>query len=803
MNARTRRFVSARAPRSRGLFEALEPRQLLASTFSGTDVDGDTYVVEVLGNGSAAVTTSNGGTSGFLENVVLSGTDLKSTLRITVTQVGGGDGEVLLRGLSAGDLGFVNAPKVNADNDAVWTLGQVKGVTANDMLDVEMAVNGPAATKVAFRFQVVDGLLVSCSQRVALYQAQQDFGAELDFDEGVDSIVVAQDFDADIDVIGAAPVSIGKVQVGGGINADWDVTGEVGAVSVGSVGSAFDLNNATFLKSLKASGDIRGQFRSLRFGPISSGGGMIADFFAGPGDALGVAFASITVVGTFQARIESLTMAPAGAIKKLVAGSILGTEITCTGIDVLTVKGDATDLAINVSQGARPVSLGTVKIGGVVSGSLTVGTRVNSFTAFASSGLNIANPGFAGSIGLVKFTSTGQSIVTVSAGTLTALQCAGTLTGFLDLRAEIGATGLSMRSLRAARVSGFTVSGTTAGGLDVLVANRFQSAVVNFAFINTIDVRAVVGSAELTGSLSETTFLCDELRPGTLFSITSLKTGGEVINTSATLLGGIGSFTAPRLVQSTWNAAFVDTLTLGSAATGVNVLQSASLNLTGANAKGQSLGKGTLKGRLTGVTLNFNGGAIGEFKANGLSGASVSAQGVQKKLTFAPGNGFDGLVENFNMNFLAATPTGVGDLVFARVQNGSVSAGGGIKSFTAESVRNFTMSAGVSSLFDVFEFIDPLPGSAAAIGSFRLTRAFDLANPAMESSIVVARSIGSLSINGAVQAANMGSTFGFAANTYGPISLRDGGGAIIKPAAPAAPGTLTPLGGDFVIRAVV
>ncbi len=239
MNARFGRSVRSLAPLAggtRSLLEALEPRQLLASTFSGTDVDGDTYVVEVLGNGSAAVTTSGGGTSGFLETVALSGTDLNSTLRITVTQAGGGNGELLLRGLTVGNLGAMNAPKVNADNDAVWTFGQVKSIIANDMTDIDMAINGPAATKVALKFRTVDQLLLDSSQRVSTYAANLDFGAQLNFDEGVDKVTVTTDMAGDVVVTGPAKVSIGQVVVGGVLDGDLQVPNEIGSVLEGVAG---------------------------------------------------------------------------------------------------------------------------------------------------------------------------------------------------------------------------------------------------------------------------------------------------------------------------------------------------------------------------------------------------------------------------------------------------------------------------------------------------------------------------------------------------------------------------------------
>lgn len=787
----------------RGLCEALEPRKLLASTFTGTDVDGDVYLVEVTGNGSAAVTTSGGGVTGFITNLVLSGTDLKSVLKITLTATPG-NGEVQLENLTGGDLGVFEGTRLDDRPGGVWTLGQAKTINVRTIDDVTFNINGPAAQKVSIKMGFFGNAILHSTQRVGTLDVGSAVGGEMNLDEGVDSIISFGDFVTDFNVIGPANLSIVKAQIGGELNNDWDVSGGVGLVTALSVGGGFDLNGATFVNTFKVTEQFGGQLRADRMGTIVGLVDASVELFLGAGNLAGIALQTLKIGGAFTGKVVAENPGiPAGAIKTVAVGSLSSPQFKVSGIDNLTCVGDAAGLVIDTTAGTRAVSLGTVKIGGTVTGSAQVVGRVNSFTALKSSGFSLVDPAFAAAVGSIKFTSTDQSVIQVVAGTLGELRCAGTLTGGLDLRGEFGATGLSMRTLRTARISGFTVPNSTVGGLNALIANKVESFTMTWAFINSISVRAVAGDPILDGSVSSGSMTLTDTRPGSALSLGSYQITGGFFSTTWSVFGGVGTMRNARMTGMTFVARFINSLTIGGTP-GTVVFGSALLQLTGVNASGTSLGTAQFKGSLESATVNI-AGHVGSIGFNKILGTSIDlgSVGTWKVL---PGNGFDGSTQSGNMriNQPGANGFSVGDMTFDRVGNFSIESKGSVKSFTASAINNLTLVAGdFPSAFNVFTGFTPLSGPARRINSIKITRAFDVLNPAVQASLVVTHAIGSLKINGFVQANNGGTDFGLAAGIFGPITMRDNLGALFSPVAVVAPGQVKPVGLDFVIRSVV
>lgn len=69
----------------------LEPCALLAGSFNGTDIDGDTFTVTLSGPGDLTVTTSVANNQGFINTLNFANTTSSSTITVSVKQAGGGD----------------------------------------------------------------------------------------------------------------------------------------------------------------------------------------------------------------------------------------------------------------------------------------------------------------------------------------------------------------------------------------------------------------------------------------------------------------------------------------------------------------------------------------------------------------------------------------------------------------------------------------------------------------------------------------------------------------------------------------
>lgn len=98
-----------RSPAFRPASEALEGRQLLAQVIRGVDVDGDTYVLRLLGAGDVAVINQNGpdgtpvplGQPAQIRSITLGGALPTSTRLIgAVNRAPGGDGRIFFQSLS-------------------------------------------------------------------------------------------------------------------------------------------------------------------------------------------------------------------------------------------------------------------------------------------------------------------------------------------------------------------------------------------------------------------------------------------------------------------------------------------------------------------------------------------------------------------------------------------------------------------------------------------------------------------------------------------------------------------------------
>lgn len=787
------------------LLDTLESRTLLAATFSGTDVDGDTYTLNLSGPGAMVVNTSGGGTTGFLQSVQLNGTTPASNLTISVTQ-SGGNGSVDLHSLQGSALNKLTAPKVNLDAGGAIALAGLKSMTLGDVANGAIVdVPGAPTDRVSIIVGTVGSADFVVAPRVSLFRLQHTNTADLLFNAGVDRIESANNFQCELTVTDATnPVSVGTVIVGNFLEMDWTVPRDIVSVTAGQVRGDSDLSCGGVVRFIRSIADFLGELTAARFGRIVADAGFRAEIRTFQTDAAGLAIGSITVAGDMDADIRGLAPGQEGGLGTLTVGSCSGGVFVMTFIRTIKCTGDFTPAFVDLAAGAgRPLAIQSAKIGGRVGGDFEVRSTVRSLTAGFAQNFLMQDATFAATLGTLALTSTvDTSTVTIRMGFASTVSARSTLRGTIDLRAPNAVTGRALGTLKAPRLSELTVPSSFVGGIGLIAASRIDSCTLAPDFVVTLSLKALPGDAVHDGSFRfgslQTTgadALGRSLGKGTL---------AGPLNAATFDLdsGGVGTLSMGVLTSATLNAQFVGALTLGSVAAAGVVMSGASINLVGEDAQGFAAKTMLFKGTMQNASL-IAAGAIGSYTSNRQLNTTLEARSFGS-IKVLPGNGQDGSITNSSV--FASTPggpgvVGLGALTAGAITNATISTAGDIGAFTALSLTTVDLAAGLAiNIANTFNRVTPLANPGGVIKSIRLTRAFDPVNPALASTRIVAATINSINILGATDETNGGVLFGIAARTVGLLTMRDAANAVIKPLLPAAGADAAPIGGDFRLR---
>lgn len=791
---------------TRTTMDTLEPRALLAATFSGTDVDGDTYTLNLTGPGTMVVTTSGGGTTGFLQSVQTNGTTLGSNLSISVTQ-SGGDGRVDLHSLQGSALNILTAPSVDLDAGGAIALAGLKSMTLGDIANGALVqIPGAATDKVSIIVGTVGSADFLVQPRVSLFRLQHTNTADLFFDAGVDRIESANNFQCELTVTNNInPVSVGTVIVGNFLEMDWTVPRDIVSVTAGQVRGDSDLNCGGVVRFIRSIADFLGDLTAARFERIVSDADFRADLRTFQTNPAGLAIVSLKVAGDLDAEIGAVAPGQEGGLGTLDVGSCTGGEYNLTFIRTIKCAGEFAPSLLNLEPGAGlPVAIQSARIGGRLAGNFEVRSTVRSITAGFADGWLLQDDTFSATLGTLSLTATVEaSTVTIRMGFASTISARAMLGGLIDLRQPNPGTGRALGTLMAPHLNLLSVPSAFVGGIGLIASNRIESCSFSPDFIQTISLKSVAGNAALNGSLQFTsTNVTGADALGRSFGRVTLA--GPFIAATITGPGGVGLFSALSFTAASLQAAFATTITLGGGGVPF-AMNGASITLTGQDAQGLAAKSVTLKGPGQGAIVIAASAPINSFTGNRLQNFTLEAR-TFKSIKLLPGNGGDGSISNAAV--FASTPggpgvVGIGSLLAGVVTNATISTNGDINALTAAAIINTRVAAGVStSLDNIFTRVTPLPNPGGVIKSLKLTRAFDAANPAMANSRIIAATINSITILGATDETNGGVLLGIAARTLGSLTMRDAANAVINPVLPGAGADAFPLGGDFVLRAL-
>ncbi len=342
-------------------FDALEPRQLLASTATFTDVDGDIYRVDVLGNGSAAVVTSGGGSSGFINTLTLTGTDAKSTLRVKlVTKTG--DGRIPLNTLTGPVVGKVELGIVDLRENGEVSLDDAGSfIFGNTAIGSNVGVDSSDTSGIKTRsakFGIITNAGIGFNGRQSSVTFKGVNDSSVQFSQGAKTIISTGDFTTGLNTFDLpSPLGFGSIKVTGIAQLFGNVSGNIGSITAGSFiepNATNKLNVSGTIGTIKSTGANEGRFQALNFGSISGTNfsGILAAIFP---NAKGETFKSIKFSGVLGGTITVADPAvPAagvgGQITTLSAGSINALSLLAGSIGSATIKAGVFDTQINLQK---------------------------------------------------------------------------------------------------------------------------------------------------------------------------------------------------------------------------------------------------------------------------------------------------------------------------------------------------------------------------------------------------------------------------------------------------------------------
>lgn len=483
-------------------FLPLDSRVLLANLVNFTDLDGDEVTVRVTGPGEADITPSLD-PGGGIALLTLSNTTEQSVLSISVKAPsgGGGDGRVLLHGLSNATLKSIKAPSTDAVFDAVRTFTGVVSLTIGDIgIDAQFNITPPVGKTLAVVARNVNGGVV--------------------VDGSVSSVRLVNMFDTGV------------------FNAQ------------GSIGS------------IRAEGDLAGRSRADYFGSITADF-LSAELTARFPDARGYSWGAIKVGSAQGALLQPDDAEQYGRVRSITTvGDWNDGEIHVLGIDTLRIGDDFRPNVMNLrAQGTGVFALRSATIVDEIAGEWSFGALIGTLKAgrTRSDDFELDMFGSDGHIGAVTFTdpngTAGGEWEVASIRTLTAR---GELEGEWDIEGLVPGTLLSIRSISARVIDGMDIDDELPGGIGSITANLIVGVDIFARFFGTITVKPGNGFA---GDLLAGEFRAygDDGSAGA-FSLRSLDVRGQSEDSTIMTRSHIRSVTFGRFFDTIVFAGHTDVL---------------------------------------------------------------------------------------------------------------------------------------------------------------------------------------------------------------------------------------------------
>ncbi len=663
------------------LMAELEPRALLAGSFNGTDVDGDTFTVTLSGPGDLTVTTSAANNQGFINNLSFANTTSSSKITVSVKQAGGGDGRLRINQIQgSSDLGSIVAKTSDQPGAGFINVGKLGKLEFGDVAGGNtITIGGGDRDKISLLFLnlgIGAGKAdVTIGARVSSLSASK-IDAELNLTRGADTIkTTAGELAAELNIPENAlfPTAIKSLTAKGSLGVSGEVGGRIDSMTGETISGTFDARDIGTIKStvfaislnltagvigtVSSKDDLLGTMVVDRVNKIDVKGDVTKfNFNPRTPDSKGVVLGSLKAASVQGVAILVGGGGTAGTIKTIDIGSWSGGQITQGAIETLKVKGDFNPV-VTLGLNSAVVALKSASIGGLVRNSWTVFSRIKSLTV-GSAGTGLGDrfqltSGMA-SMQLEKFvikSSTATSFIDIAATGIGTLETKGPVRGSVvasgSFEGDIG-----IKSIKAAHQLDLNIE-SIAGGIGSLTCTSWTGGLLEVRYVGSVDVKKS-GSGD--GSVSGVTLQASGQRVSDGFAIRSFKAKGVVESTLINSIAPIGT---------------VDVLDfrLGAIKSG---LLSGDLQLNGDLTGFNPIG------RIDSVTLrrsfNDNSGdlamrdgnivapTIGKFSVSKLIAADNS--GSQFGLGFRTLTGSIRLRDTANKSFSPALPTAPGFVAF-------------------------------------------------------------------------------------------------------------------------------------------
>ncbi len=414
------------------LLEAIEARVLLANTVVFTDVDGDQVTVKLTGPGEVAPALSGMG-SGFITDLVINGTTDTSSLSISVKTPsgGGGDGRVVMQGMSTAELKSFKAPTTDASGSFVTQLTSLSTFVIGDI-----------DAGVTFNISPPSGRTISV---------------------------------------------VGRVLAG-----DLNVEGRVTSLRAEDTLASFDLNILGAAGSIRVAQTMQGQWVANNYGSITAED-MRANVLARVPDARGYAYGTLRFGVASQAvlkddelgRLRSLT----------VAGDWNNGMIEVAGIDTLRIGDDFRPSELRLrDENPAVFSIRTATINDEAEGDWRLGSKVGTLRIGEADGVEVESTSDNTHIGTLAFTSIDTSSNGEwEAASIRTLSAKFDLGGSIDVFGLIPGTDRSIGSFTAKRV--INLQFDVSGGVGSLTANQVEGSNLVAGYFGAVNIRAGGGFA--------------------------------------------------------------------------------------------------------------------------------------------------------------------------------------------------------------------------------------------------------------------------------------------------------------------
>lgn len=424
------------------VLEPLEPRTLLANTFSFVDADGDQVTVKLTGPGTAGADLSQG-TLGFINLLTLQNTTGASALTISV-KAQGGDGRLSMFDMSDAALRSVVAPSVDVLFNAAFTLTEITTFSVGDIgSQTDPTLIAPAGKSIAISAREIRG--------------------------------------------------------------DVTTTGRVKSIVCSSANGAVDfLSTGGPVDAIVCTGGMAGRWSFSSLKSLKVGGVLSATLVGDTPDAQGYLFGVLKAQSAAGATLGQQGVGVSGRVKSLTVDSWTGGDIRERAIDTLKVAGDftPTTFVLDADIQAGFPALKTATIGGLAGGNWLWQAAVGTLKiARTDANLSVQGLGGGASVGTMAFTGDQPIVGSFTFTSVKTLTAKSDLGGDWKLPG-VDAAGLSVKSISAPRLINMRIDDEVGGGVGSITTSLMQGADLHARFFNAVTVKkSATGSGDAQNSV--------------------------------------------------------------------------------------------------------------------------------------------------------------------------------------------------------------------------------------------------------------------------------------------------------------